>query len=104
MASSTAFRDFVQELLGELGELRFKRMFGGFGVYRNEVIFGLIIQDVLYLKGFPENAEAFEAAGSTPFQYEGKGGKQVTVNYWRLPETAMDDPDEAVEWARMSLR
>ena len=79
-------------------------MFGGFGVYRNEVVFALIIQDTLFLKGYPENVEVFEAAGSTPFQYTGKGGKLLTMNYWRLPESAMDDPDEAVEWARMSLR
>ena len=103
MAASKAFCEFVQELLGALGELRFKAMFGGFGVYRNEVIFALVIQDTLYLKGYPDNVEAFAAAGSTPFQYAGKGGKLHTMNYWRLPESALDDPDEAVDWARMSL-
>lgn len=104
MPSTPAFAEFVQELLGELGELRFKRMFGGYGVYRHDTIFALIINDTLYLKGYPDNVAAFEAAGAAPFQYAARGGKLHTMNYWRLPETALDDPDEAVAWARLSLR
>ena len=32
-----------------------------------------------------------------------KDGKVMTMAYWSLPETALDDPDEAVGWARQSI-
>ena len=102
MSVSPAFCAFVQEHLAEIGELRFRRMFGGAGVYWQDRIFALIIDDVLYLKTSPETRPLFEAAGSQPFTYEA-GGKRVSLAYWRLPDTALDDPDEAVDWVRRVL-
>ena len=103
MAVSSEFRDYLEEHLSGLGPVRFKRMFGGAGLYLHDVIFGLIIEDVLYLKTDAATRPLFQAAGSRPFEYEKKSGKVVGVRYWSLPETALDDPDEAVEWARRAL-
>ena len=30
-------------------------------------------------------------------------GEQVEMGYWRLPDSALDDPDEAVIWGRKAL-
>ena len=96
----SGFSAFVEELLAGLGPVTIKRMFGGAGVYAGPVIFGLIIDEAL-------RAE-LEAAGSEPWIYvmpKGpRAGQAASMGYWRLPETALDDPDEAVRWARKALR
>jgi len=104
MSASPGFRAFLQELLGALGELRFRAMFGGHGVYLHDRMFALVVRDTLYLKGFPDTVADFEAAGSEMFTYAMKDGRTGSINYWRMPESALDDPDEAVDWARRAVR
>ena len=58
MAVSEDFAAHVHELLGGLGVIRIKRMFGGAGVYVHDLVFGLLINETLYLK-----ADDREAAG-----------------------------------------
>jgi len=104
MAVSREFMDFACELFAALGPVRAKRMFGGAGVYAQEVMFALIAEDTLYLKTDDALAAALEAEGCGPFVYDGgKSGKPMTMRYHRLPEAALDDPERAVEWGRRAL-
>ncbi|MEO0959986.1 MAG: TfoX/Sxy family protein [Pseudomonadota bacterium] len=57
---------------------------------------------MLRLRGDDRLGPLLEAEGSERWIYEGKG-KPVTMPYWRLPESALDDPEVAVEWARKAL-
>lgn len=86
----------------DLGPVNVRRMFGGAGVYADGVMFGLIAEDTLYLKGDVETKRDFEAEGLCPFVYEGRGRK-ISMSYWRAPERLLDDPDELVVWARTAL-
>jgi DNA transformation protein len=99
----SGFPAFVQELLEGLGPVRIRRMFGGAGVYADDVMFGLIDADVLYLKTDEALRDELIAEGSAPWVYSRAPGKWEETSYWRLPETALDDPDEAVAWARRAL-
>ena len=93
--------DAIRDLFAGLGEVRIKRMFGGRGIYHNGLIFALEVGGELLLKADAESVAAFEAAGSTRWVYEGGMRKgRVAMPYWSLPDVAMDDPDEACEWAR----
>ena len=92
----------LEELFGRLGPIRVRAMFGGLGVYRGEAMFALVAYDTLYMKADDALAADYAAAGSAPFTYEGKGAP-VTMSYWRLPDGAHDDPDEALRWAERSL-
>jgi DNA transformation protein len=99
----SAFHAFIQELLEGFGPVRIKRMFGGAGVYAGDVMFGLIDSDVLYLKtDEPLRAELADA-GAKSWIYSRAPGKWEETSYWSLPEAALDDPDEAVAWARKAL-
>ena len=102
MAVSEDFAAHVQELLGGLGSIRIKRMFGGAGVYVHDLIFGLIINETLYLKADDLTEAEFTAAGSEPFIYEAKG-KSIPMRYWRMPDEAADDREAAERWARLAL-
>ena len=103
MAVSEGYVDHVLELLQDLGPLRVKRMFGGAGVYRDEVMFGLIADESLYLKADEATKPAWRAAGSEPFSFAYKDGRQEITSYWRLPPAAADDGEEAQRWARLGL-
>ena len=77
-------------------------MFGGHGIYLNGRIFALEIGGEIYIKAGESIADRFRAAGSRPFSYA-RNGKTATMGYWTLPEWAVDDPEEAARWARISL-
>lgn len=100
--SSGAFADFVCDVLRPLGDVRGKRMFSGTGLFCDGLMFGLILDDVLYLKTDADGAEAFKVHGMAPFVYEAKG-RRVALGYWRAPEHLLDDPEELQDWGRKAL-
>jgi len=59
-----SFHDYVlYDLLTGLDGVSSKPMFSGWGVYRNGKIFGIIIEDGLYLKGNEKTSKVFEVGG-----------------------------------------
>ena len=93
----------IQDLFQEVGPIRLRGMFGGQGLYCRDQIFGLQIAGEIYLKADGTTRPAFEKAGSRPFTYQRKDGREVSTSYWLLPSSAADDPSEAARWARMAL-
>lgn len=104
----SGFHAFVVELFEGLGPVRIKRMFGGAGIYAGplngrDVMFGLIDDDTIYLKADEALKAELAAEGSVSWVYTGRAGPMTNTSYWRLPEAALDDPSEAVAWARRAL-
>ncbi|MSO70659.1 MAG: TfoX family protein [Alphaproteobacteria bacterium] len=91
----------VLELLEPFG-VRARRMFGGVGLYRGELMFALIWQDALYLKTDDTNRPSLLAAGSAPFVYVQRG-KKVTMSYYQAPEEALDSAEALRPWAKGAL-
>ena len=103
MAYDPDFGEWVREQFAALGQLKIKRMFGGAAVYAHGLIFALLDDGVVWLKADEVNAPLLAAAGARQFTFPAKDGKVMTMAYWSLPESALDDPDEAVAWARQSI-
>jgi DNA transformation protein len=107
MAADNSFHDFVRELFEGLGPVQIKRMFGGAGGYADGVMFLLIAGDVIHLKVDDALKAELRDAGSGAFVWipdsGPRKGEQVEMGYWRLPESALDDPEEAVMWGRKAL-
>ena len=103
MAVSEALAEHVAELLAGVGAVRTKRVFGGAGVYLDDVMFGLIADEALWLKADDETQPAWREAGSEPFSFAYKDGRREITSYWRLPAAAADDPEEAARWARLGV-
>lgn len=102
MGCSASFSDMLVEVLAPLGRVSVRRMFGGGGVFCEGVMFGLVSEDVLYLKGDEDLAALFESEGCERFAYGAKS-RTVSLPYWRMPDRLLDEPDEMVSWARRSL-
>ena len=102
MKSTSDFAAYAVELLGTVGRVAARRMFGGYGLYCDGVMFALIADDVLYLKADDASRPEFERAGSEPFVYDARG-RRTTMAYWRAPDEAMESRELAAPWARTAL-
>jgi DNA transformation protein len=103
MSVSDGYLTFVKDLLGDFGPVTARRMFSGAGLYESGVMFGLVIDDVLYLKADEAFAKKFVAEDMKPFSYTA-AGKCVSTSYWRVPERLLEDPDDMRSWAEQALR
>ena len=93
----------IGDLFAALGPVRTRRMFGGQGVYADELMFALEAGGELYLKVDDSTLPDFQAAGSRPFTFR-KAGRTMQTSYWRLPDRAVDDAEEAARWGRLALQ
>ena len=92
------FLEYILDILSPLGEITHKSMFGGFGFYKNGLIFAIIANGELYFKGGLEEADSFyENEGSSKFGYEGKG-KIVTMSYWKVLPDVFEDEELLSKW------
>jgi DNA transformation protein len=92
--------DSVRELFQEFGPVSVRRMFGGQGIFVEELMIALISRGVIYLKADAETIPRFETEGLGPFSYATKEGARVLESYWRMPDRLYDDAEELARWAR----
>ena len=98
MPSSTDFRDRALGLLLSFGPVTARAMFGGYGLYLDGLMFGLIANDTLYFKVDDGNLDEYIKAGTGPFTYEGKR-RPVEMSYYQIPEALMNNPTTLAKWA-----
>jgi DNA transformation protein len=101
--NDSGFVDHCLELLAPLGPTRARRMFGGYGLYVDDLCIALIIRDVLYLKVDDAHRAAFVDAHCRPFSYAGKNDEVHVLSYYTAPEEAMESPAEMTPWSRRAL-
>ncbi len=89
--------------LEQLGLVRARAMFGGHGVYCDDLFFAIIIENHLYLKADEALAKRFITRGMEPFTYAGPMGRPVVMAYYRVVQTDLDHPDALMELARQSV-
>ncbi len=92
---------YVVDMMQTMGPVYFKRMFGGYGVFLEGLMFALIADNVLYLKADQENENDFVVKGLGPFTYSRKG-KLTKLSYYQAPEEALEDGEVMNEWGNRS--
>jgi DNA transformation protein len=103
MAVSNEFIDYVLDQLKCWGEVSARRMFGGAGLYRDGVMFGLIADDVAYLKVDDSNREDFIKAGSSAFNPFPEKSKIYVMSYYEIPADVLEDSQLLSQWAERAL-
>jgi len=99
---SEALIGHLRDLFEPLGPVSARAMFGGYGVYFDGMIIGVIIEDAFYLKTDAMTRARFEAAGCRPCIYLMRG-KPLPMSYWSVPEEAMDSPQAMRPWALLAI-
>ena len=88
MSDDSVYIEYILELLAPLGPVRARKMFGGYGLYHDALMFALVAEQQLFLKIDEQTEAQFAAAGSGPFLYQ-SGNKTVSMRYWSAPEAAL---------------
>ena len=96
MASDQNFVDFVLEQIKNAGEIIAKKMFGEYGLYADEKLFGLICDNKLYIKPTNSGRQFIENVVEAP-PYEG-----AKPSF--LIEDKIEDGDWLSELIRISLK
>jgi DNA transformation protein and related proteins len=66
-------------------------------------MFGMVTDNMLYLRVDDHNRAAFKEAEAFPPLNYGKKGRTIDLSFWRAPVRLFDEPDEFVAWARLAL-
>jgi DNA transformation protein and related proteins len=104
MAVTEGFKDFVKDLLADFGPVTIRNMFGGAGIYADDVMFAILVDDTLYLKADEASRRAFETEGMGPFTYEPAGKGPIAMPYWEVPPRLLEESEELASWAREAHR
>ncbi len=102
MPVSSDYLNYVLEQLVGLPGVSARRMFGGVGLYCDELFFGLISNDVLYLRANDDNRADYTARGMSQFRpYADR--PQLSMTYYETPADVLEDPAQLVMWAQRSV-
>lgn len=95
--------EFLKEVFELLGSVNARKMFGGYGLYHNGLMIGLVERDTLYLKVDEVSNSQFIDRELLQFEYE-KAGKRIKMSYYAAPDEIYDDPEQALIWGRLAYQ
>ncbi len=105
MPTRSAFFDSVLGGLLPLGPVRARAMFGGWGLFLDDAMFGLVAGERLYFKVDATTEPQFAAAGAEAFTYL-RRGKRIAMSYreapLEVPGTTLE-PAALLPWAELGL-
>jgi DNA transformation protein len=102
MAVSSDYLQFILEQLHGLGRVHSRRMFGAAGLYCDEIFFGIISDDTLYLRVDEASRGDYTARGMAAFRpYADR--PEVSMTYFEVPADVLEDPEELLTWSRRSV-
>ena len=94
----------LDEVLRDIAGINHRRMFGGYGLYKDGIIFGMIINDTLFFKLTPKSKILFNEFDTSPFTYtHTKSGKTVIMPYFEVPEEIIENKNTLNEWVDASV-
>jgi DNA transformation protein len=99
MASVNEFVSHIVDLFRAFGPVEVRRMFAGYGLFREGLMFALIYDETLYLKVDDESLADFINRGLPQFEYQ-RQGRLVGLSYYQAPESVLEDSAEAAAWSR----
>jgi DNA transformation protein len=98
--ADTGFLDFVLDQLASLPGVRHRRMFGGVGLYQEDLFFAIIGEGRLYFKVDETTVGAYERAGMEAFH---PTPDQVLKTYYEVPVDVLEDDAELCRWAQAAI-
>ena len=92
------------DLFSEFGPIKLRRFFGGEGIVADDVMIGMVFDDIIYFHTNAQTRAAFLAEGCKPFTLLKRSKNEMIATHWyALPDRLYDDPEELAAWARVAL-
>ena len=95
------FKDFILDQLQDLDGVEARRMFGGFGLYREETFFGILHKGRLYFKVDEASVKEYRKRKMKPFR---PNAKQTLKSYYQVPVEIIEDNVCLCEWAVSAIK
>lgn len=89
-------------LFEQLGRVKSRSMFGGFGIFVDDTMFALVVNDKLHIRADDASTAKFKQQGFEPYVYK-KRGFPVVTKYFALPEDCWSDTGRILEDAKAAL-
>ena len=102
MSEQQEYAVHVVDLLDSFGPCKARRMFGGFGIFHQGLMFALIADSSLYLKADAQSREAFEDAGCEAFSYL-KKDKEYRLSYYLAPDDFFEKQAATLHWTGLAF-
>lgn len=102
MPQRSEFLEFVIGQMAGLGQITARAMFGGHGLYCNDLFIAIIAGEQLYFKADAQSQPRFEARGLRRFEYQTRG-KTVQLMYYEAPTEVYDDARAMTDWGQLAL-
>ena len=93
---------YVLEQLEDVGNVSARRMFGGVGLYSDDLFFGLVDDDTLYFKTDESNSAEYVARKMPRFMPP-VNRPMGPMGYHQVPADIIEDAEALVAWARQSV-
>jgi DNA transformation protein len=85
----------LQLSLSSHGDIRIRKMFGGYGVFDEDTMFALVdAEGCVFFKVDDTNVQLFKEAGSK---------NHVRMPYYRVPDEVLADTNALRDWAKSSI-
>lgn len=90
------------KLFSQIGIVKSRSMFGGFGIFIENTMFALAVKDKIHIRANKITANKFKKLGFQPYVYQ-KRGFPVVTNYFALPQECWQNPEVILQYAREAL-
>lgn len=98
MKQELSFVSHLLDLMAPIGTIKARSMFGGYGLFYQNMMFAIVTENTLYLKADDVNRPQFVELGLPAFTYA-RQGRTFVISYHRVPPTALEDSQELCRWA-----
>ena len=96
-----SFKDFVLDQLCDLDDVEARRMFGGYGLYRDETFFDILHKGHVYFKVDATTVKEYRRRKMKAFR---PNATQTLKSYYQVSAEIIEDADQLVEWVKRAIR
>lgn len=102
MRTQSSLVSYVTEHLAFLGRISNRAIFGGVGIFIDERLLGIVINERLYLHTDRSNREDYESRGMKQFKPY-PNAFELTTDHHEVPRDILDDPAQLKVWGQRAL-
>jgi DNA transformation protein and related proteins len=102
MRVKSELASYVEEQLAFLGRISTKSIFGGIGIFVDERLLGIVMEDKLYLHTDANNLQVYQQRGMPQFKPY-PNAFDLTTDHHRVPAEIVDDPAQLKRWGEEAL-
>jgi DNA transformation protein and related proteins len=102
MRVKSELASYVEEQLAFLGRISTKSIFGGIGIFVDERLLGIVMDDKLYLHTDASNLQAYQQRGMPQFKPY-PNAFDLTTDHHQVPPEIVDDPAQLKRWGEEAL-